>query len=85
VRYYKESGARKAQVGWIEHSEDVATASWWNSSSGTGRTQRADPHICHLEGEISVPKDLKPTASMGHFSISVSNIFAHSEDFPCQG
>ncbi|KAG6812365.1 hypothetical protein H0H92_003176 [Tricholoma furcatifolium] len=50
---------------WSETMEDVGTASWWPSSSMNSRSG-----VRHLEGEIQLSKDLRPTTSIGDFTIS---------------
>ncbi|KAG6862470.1 hypothetical protein C0995_000016 [Termitomyces sp. Mi166 len=50
---------------WHETIEDIGSAVWW-SSAGTDD----QPSVRHLEGEIKLGKDLRPTTSIGHFSIS---------------
>ncbi|KAG6821318.1 hypothetical protein H0H93_000179 [Arthromyces matolae] len=50
---------------WVEKVEDVSTATWWPSTNlSSHRGSR------HLEGEIKLSKDLRPTTAIGHFSIS---------------
>lgn len=68
VRYYNSpSPLNKSDVLWRELSEDVGRAVWWPSVRGRG-----DDYIRYLEGEIQLAKDLKPSASIAHFSIFVS-------------
>lgn len=43
----------------------MSSAVWWRSPS-----QAASPHIRHMEGEIRLPKDLRPNASLGPFVLS---------------
>lgn len=67
VRFYNKSSSPRRDVAWNEAVEDMGTAIWWPSSSA-----RSDSLTRHLEGEIRLAKDLRPTSEMGHFSISVS-------------
>ncbi|KAG5220731.1 Pkinase-domain-containing protein [Salix suchowensis] len=68
VRYYNSpSPLNKSDVLWRELSEDVGRAVWWPSVRGRG-----DDYIRYLEGEIQLAKDLKPSASIAHFSVSYS-------------
>jgi len=48
--------------------EDMGKAVWWPSTDA-----RSGADIRHLEGEIKLAKDLRPTSEMAHFSISVRN------------
>lgn len=57
----------RSDVAWHESVEDMGTAVWWPSAG-----IRSKSNIRHLEGEIKLAKDLRPTTSVGHFSISVS-------------
>jgi len=43
----------------------MGKAVWWPSTD-----TRSDQNTRHLEGEIKLAKDLRPTSEMGHFSIS---------------
>ena len=45
----------------------MGSAVWWPAAEASG-----NPNIRHLEGEIKLPKDLRPTTCIGHFSVSVS-------------
>ncbi|KAF4571281.1 hypothetical protein EYR36_008610 [Pleurotus pulmonarius] len=68
VRYYNSpSPLNKSDVLWRELSEDVGRAVWWPSVRGRG-----DDYIRYLEGEIQLAKDLKPSASIAHFSVCYS-------------
>jgi hypothetical protein len=51
----------------------MGNAVWWSSTDAHN-----DESTRHLEGEIKLAKDLRPTSEMGHFSISVSNLVAFS-------
>ncbi|KAF8905074.1 hypothetical protein CPB84DRAFT_1894808 [Gymnopilus junonius] len=67
VRFYNKSNSSRRDVAWNETVEDMGTATWWTSTDvGNDTTTR------HLEGEIRLAKDLRPTSEMGHFSISYS-------------
>ncbi|KAG6900823.1 hypothetical protein C0993_000142 [Termitomyces sp. T159_Od127] len=50
---------------WKESVEDIGSAIWW-LPAGTG----GQPGVRHLEGEIKLGKDIRPTTSMSHFSIT---------------
>lgn len=67
VRFFSKSSLAKQDISWKETVEETGTAVWWPSmgSSSSSLTR-------HLEGEVKLPKDLRPTSAMGHFSISVS-------------
>lgn len=67
VRFYNKTSSSRKDVAWNETVEDMGTASWWPSADVA-----STPSTRHLEGEIRLPKDLRPTSEMGHFSISVS-------------
>ena len=67
VRFYNKTSSSRKDVAWNETVEDMGTASWWPSADVP-----STPSTRHLEGEIRLPKDLRPTSEMGHFSISVS-------------
>jgi hypothetical protein len=65
VRFYNKSNLSRHDVSWNESVEEVSNASWWPSTtmSNTATTR-------HLEGEVRLPKDMRPSSDMGHFSIS---------------
>ncbi len=66
VRYYHPNSSARQGVAWNEPFEDVGSAVWWPSpDNGTNHFSR------HMEGEIRLAKDLRPTSAMGHFSLSV--------------
>lgn len=67
VRFYNKSTYARTDVAWNETLEDVGNASWWPS-----RTMQSNTYTRQLEGEIQLPKDLRPSSDMGHFSISYS-------------
>jgi hypothetical protein len=66
VRFYNKTSSSRSDVAWNEMVEDMGVAVWWPSSDVP-----SDAHARHLEGEIRLAKDLRPTSEMGHFSISV--------------
>ena len=69
VRFFKRTCTSAEDVAWNENVEDMGAATWWPSAAhdvhSTEKTR-------HLEGEIRLTKDMRPTSEMGHFSISVS-------------
>ncbi|KIM40544.1 hypothetical protein M413DRAFT_445987 [Hebeloma cylindrosporum] len=65
VRFYNKTCSSRQDVAWNESVEDMGRAVWWPSTDA-----RSDADIRHLEGEIKLAKDLRPTSEMGHFSIS---------------
>ncbi|KAF9267938.1 hypothetical protein L218DRAFT_654005 [Marasmius fiardii PR-910] len=67
VRYYIAATFGRTDVAWKEYSKDICTATWRPS-----RTLQGDEDSFYLEGEIRLPKDLKPSSKMGRFSISYS-------------
>jgi hypothetical protein len=69
VRFFNKTCISREDVAWNENVKDVITALWWPS---TTQEVRSDATTRYLEGEIRLPKDLRPTSEMGHFSISVS-------------
>lgn len=71
VRYFNKTCTSRHDVAWNEAVDDICTAMWWPSTS---HDARSSPTIRHLEGEVRLPKDLRPTSEMGHFSISVSTV-----------
>lgn len=64
VRFYNKASVGKTDVAWNESFETAGTAIWWPST-----TESSDSFTRYLEGEIQIPKDMKPTASISHFSI----------------
>lgn len=74
VRFYNKSSSSRRDVAWNETVEDVGTAIWWPSSNA-----RSDSLTRHLEGEIRLAKDLRPTSEMGHFSISYAVVLCPFE------
>ena len=69
VRFYKKTTHARVDVAWNEILEDVGKASWWPS-----RTMQSDIYTLQFEGEIQLPKDLRPSSDIGHFSISYSMV-----------
>jgi hypothetical protein len=53
-------------VAWNEHVGEIGTANWWPSPRFT-----RDSSPRYLEGEIKLTRDLRPTSTICHFSISV--------------
>lgn len=74
LRFYNKSSSSKPDVAWNESLEDVGTAVWWPSTTDTNHS-----FTRYLEGEIRLAKDLKPTAAMGHFSISYDIVLSPFE------
>lgn len=71
VRFFNKTCTSREDVAWNENVNDVVTAVWWPS---TTQEVRPDATTRFLGGEIRLPKDLRPTSEMGHFSISVSPV-----------
>ena len=67
VRFYSKPLQSRSEVAWHESCEDMGSAVWWPAPEASG-----NPNIHHLEGEIKLPRDLRPTTCIGHFSVSVS-------------
>jgi len=68
VKYYNSpSSISRLNVAWKDSFEDVASAVWWPSG-----TSRSNPCTRHLEGEIRLAKDLRPSSAIAHFSITYS-------------
>ena len=67
VKYYYASSSARQHVAWNEIEEDVGAAVWWPSHED----DRNDHSTRHMEGEIRLAKDLRPTSAMGHYSLSV--------------
>lgn len=67
VRFFSKTSLARQEVSWNETVEEMGTAVWWPSM---GLTSSALAR--HLEGEVKLAKDLRPTSAMAHFSISVS-------------
>lgn len=67
VKYYIAATFGRTDVAWKEYSKDICFATWRPS-----RTLQGDTNTFYLEGEIRLPKDLKPSSKMGRFSISYS-------------
>src|SRR6185369_3603025 len=65
VRLLNKPSQSRSDFTWYESCEDVGRAVWW-TASGTGATR-------FLEGEIKLPKDLRPTTSISHFSVTVGS------------
>ncbi|RXW17835.1 hypothetical protein EST38_g8027 [Candolleomyces aberdarensis] len=66
VRFYNQATATRREVSWNESVEDVGTAVWWQPATDS----QNNPYTRHLEGEIHLAKDLRPTCEIAHFSIS---------------
>ena len=73
VRFYNKTCSSRQDVAWNESVEDMGRAVWWPSTDA-----HSGADIRHLEGEIKLAKDLRPTSEMAHFSISVSNTLSIS-------
>lgn len=71
VRFYNKVTYARGDVAWNETVEDVGTASWWPSE-----TMQSTTYARHLEGEIRLPKDMRPSSDMGHFSIAYSVVLS---------
>ncbi|KAF8628024.1 hypothetical protein AX15_004141 [Amanita polypyramis BW_CC] len=69
VRYYQANTSARQDVAWNESFEDMGSAIWWPSHDG-----RNDHSRRHMEGEIRLARDLRPTSAMGHYSLSYSVI-----------
>lgn len=69
VRFYNKTSSSRKDVAWNETVEDMGVAVWWPSSDVASNS-----HTRHLEGEVHLAKDLRPTSEMGHFSISYSAV-----------
>lgn len=50
---------------WDESVQEVGSASWWPSAG-----VQSHPNARHMEGEIKLAKDLRPSTAIGHFSVS---------------
>lgn len=74
VRFAKSSMHGKQGPVWNETVADMGTAVWWSSPN-----HHQDVCVRYLDGEIHLAKDLRPSSSIGHFSISVS-FRAHVHD-----
>jgi len=69
VRFFKRTCTSAEEVAWNEKVEDMGAATWWPSAAHDVHSTETTRH---LEGEIRLTKDMRPTSEMGHFSISVS-------------
>jgi hypothetical protein len=67
VGYSCALGVDKKKVSYQESLREFAKAVWLPSV-----TMQSDRFNRHLEGEIRIPKDSKPTTLIDHFSISYS-------------
>ncbi|KAF9466644.1 hypothetical protein BDZ94DRAFT_1157821 [Collybia nuda] len=67
VRFFSKTSLARQEVSWNETIEEMGTAVWWPCMSLS-----SSAHSRHFEGEVKLPKDLRPTSAMGHFSISYS-------------
>ncbi|KAF5391524.1 hypothetical protein D9757_002500 [Collybiopsis confluens] len=65
VMYSCAPGLEKRKVATQECFREFSKAAWWPSS-----TMPSDLYNRHLEGEIRIPKDLRPSSLMDHFSVS---------------
>ncbi|KIK55149.1 hypothetical protein GYMLUDRAFT_176179 [Collybiopsis luxurians FD-317 M1] len=76
VAYTCAPGIEKRKVALQESFREFSKAVWWSSS-----TMPSDPYNRYLEGEIRIPKDLRPSSLIDHFSISYS-VELYSFDIP---
>ncbi|KAG7089409.1 hypothetical protein E1B28_011097 [Marasmius oreades] len=67
VKYCVAATFGRTDIAWKKYYKDICTASWRPS-----RTIPSDTHNWYLEGEIKLPKDLKPSSKIGYFDISYS-------------
>ncbi|GLB40290.1 hypothetical protein LshimejAT787_0801610 [Lyophyllum shimeji] len=65
VRFFCKQSHSHSESAWQETVEEVGSASWWPSAG-----IRSHSGVRHLEGEIKLAKDLRPSTAIGHFSIS---------------
>ncbi|KAF8071809.1 hypothetical protein FPV67DRAFT_1560575 [Lyophyllum atratum] len=65
VRFFSKHSLSHSDNAWQETVEDVGSASWWPSAG-----VRSHSSVRHMEGEIKLAKDLRPTTAVGHFSIT---------------
>jgi hypothetical protein len=65
VRFYDNASSARRDVAWNETVENAGTAVWWPSNDAINNDSTR-----YFEGEIRLAKDLRPTSTMGHFSIS---------------
>jgi hypothetical protein len=70
IRFFNTPSTLKPTSSWFETVDTVGSAVWWP----VGATNNTDTSRI-LEGEIKLAKDLRPTTSVGHFSISVCVLF----------
>ncbi|KAF9563247.1 hypothetical protein CPC08DRAFT_761006 [Agrocybe pediades] len=73
VRFYNKSASSRRDVAWNETVEDMGMAVWWPSIAVDASSTST---VRHLEGEIRLAKDLRPTSEMGHFSISYAVVLS---------
>jgi hypothetical protein len=73
VRFFNKTCTSREDVAWNENVDDVINAMWWPSPP---QEASADATTRYFGGEIRLPKDLRPTSEMGHFSISYAVVFS---------
>ncbi|EAU85673.2 hypothetical protein CC1G_10945 [Coprinopsis cinerea okayama7 len=75
VRFFNRNASSAAssgklkEVAWNESVDDVGTAVWWQPPNARGDESE---YVRHLEGEIKLTKDLRPSSEIAHFSVSYS-------------
>ncbi|KAK2460956.1 hypothetical protein APHAL10511_007426 [Amanita phalloides] len=67
VKYYQANSSARQGVAWNESFENMGSAIWWPVHNS-----QDDHYTRHMEGEIRLAKDLRPTSAMGHYSLSYS-------------
>lgn len=79
IKFHHNSEKTLESLAWRDAIDHSQLAVWWPSTEGA---QSRSDSVRHVNGELHLRSDMKPTSAMGSFrievSLSVQMIFARS-------
>jgi hypothetical protein len=72
VKHHADAEKPIDSYAWKDSTDHSQLAAWWASSEGA--TDKSRP-TRHINGELHLPIDLKPTSAMAHFRIEVRSSY----------
>ncbi|KAF5372740.1 hypothetical protein D9615_010121 [Tricholomella constricta] len=69
IRFFSKRS--QSDDAWNENVKEVGSATWWPSAG-----VRYHSSVRHMEGEIRLAKDLRPSTVVGHFSIYTRSLLS---------
>lgn len=71
VKYHADTGKAVDSFAWKDEISHYDLATWWpaDEAAGTLNTTRR-----HLQGELHLKADLKPSSAIAHFRVEVSSV-----------